>query len=160
MNVRVETMTSSKPYLMRAIYDWILDNQMTPHLVVDSNYPDTVVPQEFVEDGRIVLNVSPGAVRGLIIGNDQVEFSARFGGVVREILIPTEAVVGIFTRENGQGMVFPDPHYPAPGVDQPTDGDSPPTDPNPSPGTGRLPASGRGATKGKGKGGPTLKLVK
>ncbi|MGQ9660459.1 MAG: ClpXP protease specificity-enhancing factor [Thermochromatium sp.] len=105
-------MTSSKPYLIRAIYEWILDNQMTPHLVVDAGFPGTRVPMEFVTDGRIVLNIAPGAVRGLIIGNEWIEFSARFSGIARDVLIPTEAVIGLFTRENGQGMIFPEPIYP------------------------------------------------
>ncbi|QIK37047.1 ClpXP protease specificity-enhancing factor [Caldichromatium japonicum] len=108
-----DRMTSSKPYLIRAIYEWILDNQMTPHLLVDVHFPQTRVPLEFATDGRIVLNIAPSAVRGLVIGNEWIEFSARFGGVARDVLIPTEAVIGIFTRENNQGMFFPEPEYPA-----------------------------------------------
>lgn len=155
-----DTMTSSKPYLVRAIYEWILDNQMTPHLVVDAGFPDTRVPMEFVADGRIVLNIAPGAVRGLVIGNEWIEFGARFGGTAREVLVPTEAVVGIFTRENGQGMVFPEPVYPestqaanAPAAAGPRLASLPST----QGGSGDKPAPDR--PKGK-KGAPTLKVVK
>ncbi|QGU33236.1 ClpXP protease specificity-enhancing factor [Thermochromatium tepidum] len=156
-----DTMTSSKPYLIRAIYEWILDNRMTPHLVVDAGFPDTRVPREFVADGRIVFNIAPGAVRGLVIGNEWIEFGARFNGVAREVLVPTESVVGIFTRENGQGMVFPDPTYPkpVPSVDTPAagprlaplSGDGKPGD------SGGRPSPDH--PKGR-KGAPTLKVVK
>lgn len=106
-------MTSTKPYLLRAIHEWILDNQMTPHLVIDSTYPGVRAPLEYAdEDGRLVLNISLDATRHLLISNDWIEFNARFGGVARDVLIPTEAALGIFTRENGQGMVFPDPEIP------------------------------------------------
>jgi len=162
-----DSMTSSKPYLIRAIHEWILDNQMTPHLVVDANYPDTCVPVEFVDGGRIVLNISPGAVRGLVIGNDWIQFNARFNGIAREIMVPCEAVVGIFTRENGQGMVFPDPHYPAEGEDAATDA-PPPQSAGPTlrpVEASSTSVESKGSPdddggKGKGKGGPTLKLVK
>jgi stringent starvation protein B len=160
--------TSTKPYLIRAIYEWILDNGMTPHLVVDADFPGTEVPREFVEDGQIVLNVAPGAVRELVIGNDWTSFNARFSGTVRNLLLPTEAVLGIVTRESRQGMVFPDPAYPqapdqtagqtsgqptiaaVPHQTQPQTG-GPPTRPRPG-------AKDKG--KGKGPGGPTLKVVK
>lgn len=155
-----DSMTSSKPYLVRAIYEWILDNQMTPHLVVDAGFPDTRVPMEFVTDGRIVLNIAPGAVRGLVIGNEWIEFGARFGGTAREVLVPTEAVVGIFTRENGQGMVFPDPAYPEPTQAANAPAAGPKLAPLPSRkpgGSGDKPSPDR--PKGK-KGAPTLKVVK
>lgn len=160
------TMISSKPYLIRAIYEWILDNQMTPHLVVDANFPGASVPQEFVDEGRIVLNIAPGAVRGLVIGNDWIQFNARFGGVAREVMVPSEAVTGIFTRENGQGMVFPEPDYPSRDrdVDVPLQGPAPVLkaieDTSTAPAGSDLPDS-QTVGKGKGKGrGPTLKLVK
>ncbi|MCK7575479.1 MAG: ClpXP protease specificity-enhancing factor [Chromatiales bacterium] len=154
-----DSMTSSKPYLVRAIYEWILDNQMTPHLVVDAGFPDTRVPMEFVADGRIVLNIAPGAVRGLVIGNEWIEFGARFGGVSREVLVPTEAVVGIFTRENGQGMVFPEPIYPesTQAANAPASGPRLAALPDTRDGSGDKPAPDR--PKGK-KGAPTLKVVK
>jgi stringent starvation protein B len=157
-------MTSTKPYLIRAIYEWILDNGMTPHLVVDVRYPGVEVPREFVEDGRLILNLSPSAVRGLVIGNEQVEFNARFSGVARDVFFPVEAVLGIFTRENGQGMVFPELAYPL--VEDPEAGPAaePGHDhdrsPRPVAGSeGSKSPSGKGKGKGKG-GGPTLKVVK
>ncbi len=101
-------MTSNRPYLIRALFDWILDNDMTPHLLVDAEQPDAFVPREFVEEGRIVLNVAPSAVKELHIGNDSISFSARFGGVPRQVELPPRAVIGIYARENGHGMLFPD----------------------------------------------------
>ncbi|NEX21565.1 ClpXP protease specificity-enhancing factor [Thiorhodococcus mannitoliphagus] len=156
-------MTSSKPYLIRAIYEWILDNGLTPHLVVDAEYPGAQVPVEFIDDGRIVLNIAPSAVKGLVIGNDWIQFNARFSGVAREVMVPSEAALGVFTRENGQGMVFPEPSYPdSESVSE--DAASRPklrpltSGPEASSGEGPSPAAPRG--KGKGKGGPTLKVVK
>ncbi len=101
-------MTSNRPYLIRAIYDWIIDNGMTPHLMVDAEHPSAVVPIEFADDGRIVLNVAPQAVHGFHIGNDTIRFSARFGGKPFAIELAPQAVLGLFARENGQGMLFPD----------------------------------------------------
>ena len=154
--------TSTKPYLIRAIYEWILDNGMTPHLVVDADFPGTEVPREFVDDGQIVLNVAPGAVRELVIGNDWTSFNARFNGVVRNLLVPTEAVVGIVTRESRQGMVFPEPAYPQASEQQtqgpPTLASVPETQAEESLAKPRPDAKGKG--KGKGRGGPTLKVVK
>ena len=100
-------MTSSRPYLLRAMYEWMLDNDLTPQIVVDAEGDGVVVPRSFVSDGRIVLNVAPGAVRDLRLGNDAVEFSARFGGKPFEISVPVRAVVAVFSRENGTGMSFP-----------------------------------------------------
>ncbi len=159
-----QPMTSTKPYLIRAIYDWILDNGMTPHLVIDVRYPGVVAPIEFVEDGRLVLNLSPSAVRGLVMGNEQIEFNARFGGVARDVYFPAEAVLGIFTRENGQGMVFPELAFPPPDQDdeqsQEAKGDGRPRRPTGVP-QGLKAPSGTDQAKGKGKkGGPTLKVVK
>jgi stringent starvation protein B len=101
-------MTPNRPYLIRALYDWILDNHMTPHLLVDASQPEAVVPAQFVQDGKIVLNISPGAVRGLVLGNESISFNARFGGVAMDVAVPTEAVLGIYARENGRGMLFPE----------------------------------------------------
>lgn len=102
------TMTSNRPYLIRALYDWIVDNDLTPHLLVNAAYRDVTVPTRFVEDGRIVLNVSPDAVRGLDLGNEYIVFSARFGGVAEDVAVPPGAVLGIYARENGRGMLFPE----------------------------------------------------
>lgn len=97
---------STKPYLVRAIHEWCSDSNLTPYLSVkvDAN---TRVPQEYVRDGEIVLNVSYDAVHKLTIGNDAIQFAARFNGVSRECSVPMTAVAGIFARENGQGMFFP-----------------------------------------------------
>ena len=97
---------STKPYLIRAIHEWCADSNLTPYLSVkvDAN---TRVPQEHVKNGEIVLNLSYDATHRLTIGNDSVQFSARFGGVSRECSVPMEAVLGIFARENGQGLFFP-----------------------------------------------------
>ncbi|MDR9498482.1 MAG: ClpXP protease specificity-enhancing factor [Hydrogenovibrio sp.] len=105
-------MISNRPYLIRALFEWIVDNGWTPHLQVDANYPWIEVPQEFAKDGMIVLNVHPEAVRALEINNDLVTFKARFGGVERKLNFPPEAVLAIFARENGQGMPFPPEAYP------------------------------------------------
>ncbi|KAF3998522.1 ClpXP protease specificity-enhancing factor [Glaciimonas immobilis] len=97
--------TSTKPYLLRAIYEWCTDNGFTPHLAakVDAN---TRVPQQFVKNGEIVLNISFEATSSLKMDNQFVNFSARFGGVSREISVPVENVIAIYARENGQGMAF------------------------------------------------------
>ena len=98
--------TSTRPYLIRALYEWCSDNGLTPYVAVAVD--DTVqVPREFVKDGEIVLNISYDATSGLKIGNDFLEFKARFGGVPREIQVPIERVIAIYARENGQGMAFP-----------------------------------------------------
>ena len=99
-------MTSSRPYLIRAIHEWILDNGMTPHILVDVQGDEVVVPQEHVDEGRIVLNIAPAAVHGLVIGNERIAFSARFGGRPMAISVPSGNVLAIYARENGQGMLF------------------------------------------------------
>lgn len=99
-------MTSSRPYLMRALYEWIVDNGCTPYVVVNANRDDVQVPRTYVKDGQIVLNVAPGAVVGFRIDNAAMEFSARFGGVAMQVYAPMSAVLGIYARENGQGMIF------------------------------------------------------
>jgi stringent starvation protein B len=99
-------MTSSKPYLLRALHQWIVDNGLTPHLIVDAEAGAVQVPEQAIEDGRLVLNVSPSATRGLALENDAVSFQARFSGVAREIWLPMAAVMAIYARENGQGMMF------------------------------------------------------
>jgi stringent starvation protein B len=112
-------MTSSRPYLVRALYEWILDNGCTPHVVVDALIDGVEVPQEHVKDGQIVLNVSPVAVQDLIIDDHYVSFNGRFAGVSRRVLVPIGAMLGIYARENGEGMMFkaeilPEPEPPAP----------------------------------------------
>ncbi len=99
-------MTSSRPYLIRAMYDWIVDNGMTPHLLVNAEMEGVVVPRQYVDDGRIILNIAPAAVGSLSLGNDCIGFSARFGGAPMEVTLPVPAVMAIYARENGQGMMF------------------------------------------------------
>lgn len=101
-------MNSSRPYLLRAFYEWIADNNCTPYVVVNAEMPGVEVPTEYVEDGRIVLNVAPGAVRSLLMQNDHIEFQARFAGVPFSIFAPMRAVTAIYAKENGRGMVFKD----------------------------------------------------
>lgn len=105
------TFTPTRPYLARAIYEWICDNQLTPYLLVDSTQPYTEVPQQFVKDGQIVLNLAPHAVHQLQMSNESISFSARFGGVSKDIYIPISAVLGIYARENGQGLFFEPSEY-------------------------------------------------
>lgn len=101
-------MTSSKPYLLRAIYEWLADNDLTPYIMVDATQPKVAVPQRFVEDGKIILNVAMQAVRHLELKNEAVLFQASFSGVIEEIYIPIEAITAIYAYENGRGMVFGD----------------------------------------------------
>lgn len=100
------TMTSNKPYLIRAMYDWIIDNGFTPYLLVDTDYSEVQVPQKHVVESRIVLNVSPLATRGLLLENDRIIFSARFSGKTEQIFVPPAAVMKIYARENGHGFAF------------------------------------------------------
>lgn len=99
-------MTPRRPYLLRAFYDWLLDNQLTPHLVVDVSVPGISVPMEFARDGQIILNIAPHAVGNLELGNDEVRFSARFAGIPRQVQVPMAAVMAIYARENGAGTMF------------------------------------------------------
>ncbi len=99
-------MTSSRPYLLRAIYEWLSDNGLTPYILVDAYVEGVEVPQRFVEDGKIILNIAAEAVAGLIIGNDIVEFSARFSGKQEHIIAPVNSISAIYAHENGRGMVF------------------------------------------------------
>lgn len=100
------SMTPSRPYLLRAFYEWLVDNELTPHLVVDAEQPDVDVPRQFVQDGQIVLNIAPAAVSGLQMTNDLVTFSARFSGAPHQLYVPMWAVKAIYARENGAGTVF------------------------------------------------------
>ncbi|MEO6624145.1 MAG: ClpXP protease specificity-enhancing factor [Burkholderiaceae bacterium] len=166
--IDAQSSTSTRPYLIRALYEWCTDNGLTPYIAVQVN--DSVqVPREYVKDGEIVLNISFDATGALKLGNEFIEFNARFAGTAREIMVPVERVIAIYARENGQGMAFPsapavaaDKAEPAPGGGSlrvaadadaqrlplshvpSTDGEPPP-DPAPP-----------GATRGK----PTLTRVK
>ena len=99
-------MSSSQPYLIRAIYDWIIDNNFTPYLLVNAENDFAMIPREYVEDGKIVLNINPSAISDLQLGNDYIMFNARFSGKAMEVSIPVVAVLAIYARENGQGMMF------------------------------------------------------
>jgi stringent starvation protein B len=99
-------MTSSRPYLIRAIYDWIVDNSFTPYLLVNAENDNAIIPREYVEDGKIVLNINPTAISNLQLGNDYIMFNARFSGKAMEVSIPVIAVLAIYAQENGQGMMF------------------------------------------------------
>ena len=99
-------MTSTRPYLVRAMHEWIVDNGLTPYLMVDAGREGVQVPVDYVHDGKIVLNVSPAAVRDLELANDMIAFNARFGGRPFDIQFPVSAVQAVYARENGRGMVF------------------------------------------------------
>ncbi len=99
-------LTPRRPYLLRAFYEWLLDNQLTPHLVVDVTLPGVQVPMEYARDGQIVLNIAPRAVGNLELANDEVRFNARFGGIPRQVAVPLAAVLAIYARENGAGTMF------------------------------------------------------
>jgi len=99
-------MTSSRPYLVRAMYQWIVDNAMTPHLLIDAGAEGCVVPVEHIQEGKIVLNIAPMSVNGLVLGDVEITFSARFSGESQSIYVPVESVLAIYARENGQGMMF------------------------------------------------------
>ncbi|MEM0515028.1 ClpXP protease specificity-enhancing factor [Pseudoalteromonas sp. YIC-827] len=99
-------MTPNRPYLLRAFYDWIVDNQCTPHLVVDAEFAQVQVPTQFVQDGQIVLNISPSAVMQFSMDNRALTFNARFGGQPMQVYVPMGAVLAIYARENGEGTVF------------------------------------------------------
>lgn len=139
----MQPLPSTKPYLLRALYEWCCDSGLTPHIavVVDAH---TQVPREFVRDGQIVFNISGDATNRLQIGNERIEFAARFGGVAREILIPIGNVSAIYARENGAGMAF-EVNAPA-GADAITDAEigaqntdsEPPTPPTPPAGRPHL----------------------
>ena len=103
-----ECMTSNRPYLLRAMNDWIIDNGFTPYILVDAEYPGTSVPQEFIQDGKIVLNISPTAVKDLCIESELLTCNARFGGKSVALQCPVAAISAIYARENGHGIIFPD----------------------------------------------------
>lgn len=134
-------MTSSRPYLLRAIYEWLVDNQLTPYIMVDANIPHVTVPTRYIEEGKIVLNIEPQAVGALRMGNDAVEFDARFSGIAHHVYVPIRAVKAIYAFENGRGMVF---------VDEEEDGTTPPS-PTTTPTESKTPVK---------KGRPELKIIK
>jgi len=107
-------MTSSQPYLIRGIFEWIVDNDLTPYLMVDASKRGTVVPEDYLDEkGRIILNISPNATSGLLMTNEEITFNARFSGQSIAIVVPTYSVKAIYARENGQGMLFDESKEPA-----------------------------------------------
>ena len=100
-------MTSSKPYLVRALYEWILDNDNTPYILVDTSSDRVLIPEGIANDGKVVLNLSPAAIHNLEMTNTEVSFSARFNGVAEQIFVPVTSLLAIYARENGEGMMFP-----------------------------------------------------
>ncbi len=132
---------------MRALYEWILDNECTPYVLVNAEEVGVEVPQQYVKDGQIVLNISPAAVLDLDIGNDAMHFNGRFGGVPVDVYVPMPAVLGIYARENGQGMVFEGDDAPWP--EPPPSSPQPPHPDSDGPG-GKKPDTRR----------PALKVVK
>lgn len=99
-------MTSNKPHLIRAIYEWIVENDLTPYLLVNAMYPGVEVPQEHVSGGKIILNISPKACRGLHLENDKILFTARFSGIPTQMIVHPGSVLAIYAKENGRGMEF------------------------------------------------------
>ncbi len=130
-------MTSSRPYLIRAIYDWIVDNHLTPYLLVNAEYPGVEIPLEYVTDGRVILNISPEACRGLHLENDRIVLTTRFSGRTVQLALSPGAVLAIYAKENGRGMEFNE-----------DDGDLPPS------------GDSRGGKSGSTGRKPALRLVK
>jgi stringent starvation protein B len=135
-------MTSSRPYLVRAMYQWITDNGMTPHLLVDVSVDGVQVPAEHVQNGKIILNIAPMAISSLVLGDAEITFSARFSGKSLGLYVPIEAVLAVYAKENGQGMMFSED-------DGAVSSDDEPDDPGPD--------SGPGSGKPKR---PSLRVVK
>ena len=126
-------MTSSKPYLIRALYEWILDNGTTPYILVDTSSDQVLIPAGIANDGKVVLNLSPAAIQNLEMTNEHISFSARFNGVAEDLYCPVSSLMAIYARENGEGMMFP--------AEEPDDGTEP-------------------SDEGNKPGGPTLKVIK
>ena len=101
-------LTSKRPYVLRAMHEWMTENGQTAHIVVDAELPEVVVPREHVQQGKIILNIGYSATRSLELGNEVISFGARFGGAPFEVTVPVEAVLGIYAKESGQGMIFSD----------------------------------------------------
>jgi len=115
-------MTSNRPYLLRALYQWIGDNRMTPHILVEAAHEGVNVPEQAVQKGKVILNIDNAAVRDLDLGNEWLLFKARFSGREHDVAVPVEAVLAIYAKENGQGMMF-----------APEDDGQPPSDPDSGP---------------------------
>ena len=126
-----QAMTPRRPYLVRAVYDWILDNQLTPFMLVDAKVAGCQLPWEFVKDGQIVLNITPTAVANLLISNEHVGFNARFSGKPHQVYVPMAAVLAVYARENGAGSLFDhEPAYDVPSEPDSSDNNSTKTPPH------------------------------
>jgi stringent starvation protein B len=152
-------MTSTRPYLIRAFYDWIVDNDCNPYIVINANVEGVNVPEEYIEGGQIVLNIAVSAVNGLVLGDHAIEFQARFGGKIRQVYAPILAIVAIYAKENGRGMVFAEDEEeetlpPAPPPTSHTPGDK---DKGKSKDKGKL-GNKKGGNAGKGH--PHLTVIK
>lgn len=143
-------MTPSRPYLLRALYEWILDNNATPHILVNAMHPEVQVPQDYVKDGQIVLNIAPSSVKALSLGNEVLTFNARFQGIPTDISVAIDAVLGVYAKENGRGMMFEET-----GPDSSPDPSEtpPPVSPVPAP-------AGSGSGKDGASKRPSLRVVK
>lgn len=137
-------MTSSKPYLIRGLYEWLLDNDVTPYLLVDANFYGVMIPQGTANDGKVVLNLTPSAVQALELDNEYISFSARFGGVAQNVYCPMASILAIYAKENGEGMMFNEESH---------------TDPDPSKKKADEKQSDR-STDSKKSNRPSLKVVK
>lgn len=140
----VPSISPRRPYLLRAMHEWMSDNQQTPHMVVDAAVEGVEVPRQYIQEGKIILNISHSATGGLVLGNDKVEFNARFGGATYQVSVPLQAVLGIYARETGQGMIFSEADWPT---------NTPPKTPAPSEGSSSTPTS-KNAKR------PQLKVIK
>lgn len=140
-------MKSNRPYLLKAFYEWIVDSDCTPYIAVDAHVSGVEVPQEFVTDGQIVLNIAPRAVSNFDMNHQSVSFSTRFSGIPIDIIVPVSAVIGIYAHENGQGMVFD--------VE-----DNPENDPPPAKGPTVVTSSKKTNKSSKPKTKPSLRVVK
>ncbi|MFI4959189.1 ClpXP protease specificity-enhancing factor [Rhodanobacter sp. B05] len=140
-------MSSNRPYLLRAIYDWISDNDLTPYILVDAAFAGVRVPPQVVKNGQVVLNLATRAVANLDLGNEWINFQARFSGVSQVIQIPVQSVLALYAQENGQGMMFPAENE---------GGETPPPEPPPS---DPAPGADEGGDKPK-RGAPHLRVVK
>ena len=159
-------MTSQRPYLLRALYEWVVDNGMTPHVLVDAQLPGVTVPRHAVKDGRIVLNIAERAVSRLDMGNDALRFTARFGGVSQAVNVPLYAVIAVYARETGHGMALPgEPGVASASPDAGEEGGTPATVAGPTPATLATSSDppdddGSGGPAGPPKRGNHLRIVK
>ncbi len=143
-------MSSNRPYLLRAIYDWISDNNLTPYVLVDAGFDGVRVPPQVIKNGQVVLNLAMRAVANLDLGNEWISFQARFSGASQAIHIPVQAVLALYAQENGQGMMFP--------ADEEGGDTPPPSSPDPAD-QSTTPGADEGGDKPK-RGAPHLRVVK